>query len=330
MRFLPSWLLIFIFYSFMLYTFLFLGLSVKEYVRVYEVAWSNYRTLLVFLLIPLTVSGLLALILQRINLIRLLFFSVLFGVIIHGMITSTTVVWADLPPSDFYREKQGDITISKDFLIAHAGGTIDGISGTNSLEAVENSRDQQFSFFELDLLISKDNRIVAAHDWKHFLEITGFVGKKGAALRQAEFVKQKIHGRYTPLDAEKISKFLEENPDMILVTDKIRDMDLLEKELYFPDQMIVECFSPWQYEKAQEMGYLNPAYRVSSLAAASFAQMKKVPIVTVPGRMIRRYPYLFKHFHERGVAVLVYSGEDLVELQGTHFSMLYVDSLGFD
>ena len=98
-----------------------------------------------------------------------------------------------LEPSPYFRAQKDDINQTREFLIAHAGGTIDGISGTNSLEAVENSRDQQFSFFELDLLISKDNRIVAAHDWKHFLEITGFVGKKGAALRQAEFVKQKIH-----------------------------------------------------------------------------------------------------------------------------------------
>jgi len=57
-------------------------------------------------------------------------------------------------------------------LIAHAGGGINGLKYTNSLEAMEQSIEHGFKMVELDLLISSDGRIVAVHDWKTFHEMT--------------------------------------------------------------------------------------------------------------------------------------------------------------
>ncbi len=61
-----------------------------------------------------------------------------------------------------------EIIVNSGGLIAHAGGGINGLKYTNSLEAMEQSIEHGFKMIELDLLISSDRRIVAVHDWNRF------------------------------------------------------------------------------------------------------------------------------------------------------------------
>lgn len=56
--------------------------------------------------------------------------------------------------------------------IAHSGGEIDGITYTNSLEALNYSYDKGFRYFELDLVEDVYGNVLAAHDWNHWKSIT--------------------------------------------------------------------------------------------------------------------------------------------------------------
>ena len=47
--------------------------------------------------------------------------------------------------------------------IAHAGGRIEGMNYTNSLEALNNSYKNGFRLFELDIIETSDGEFVAAH-----------------------------------------------------------------------------------------------------------------------------------------------------------------------
>ncbi|MEL7097187.1 MAG: glycerophosphodiester phosphodiesterase family protein [Pseudomonadota bacterium] len=49
--------------------------------------------------------------------------------------------------------------------IAHAGGLLDGVPYTNSLEALDAARAAGRTLIEVDLLQTADGRIVLAHDW---------------------------------------------------------------------------------------------------------------------------------------------------------------------
>ena len=53
-------------------------------------------------------------------------------------------------------------------LIAHAGGEIDGYVYTNSLEALQQAASRGYKFIELDLLLTSDSVLVAAHSWEDF------------------------------------------------------------------------------------------------------------------------------------------------------------------
>ena len=218
-------------------------------------------------------------------------------------------------------------------MIAHGGGIVDEFTGTNSKEAVEASIQNGFSLVELDFLVTKDKKIVAGHDWKRFYQMSGMDSKNPQPLMEEEAMKQKILGKYTPLNGSTVLKILEENPEVTLVTDKIRDLRLLREKIFLPERTIVEVFSVLDYWEAKELGYAYPAYRVSSLGAVPPVYACHISVITAPERMIRHYPEVFKNLHEQGVTILVYTGNDIdfvKKYQGTHFSLLYTDQRGFE
>ena len=59
------------------------------------------------------------------------------------------------------RKNDYEIFNDKKRYIAHAGGEILGNTYTNSLEALNNSYKNGFRYFELDMIVTADNYIVA-------------------------------------------------------------------------------------------------------------------------------------------------------------------------
>jgi glycerophosphoryl diester phosphodiesterase len=94
-------------------------------------------------------------------------------------------------------------------LVAHAGGAIDGIAGTNSLESIEANYRNGHRAFEIDLNLTTDGVLVGAHDWPSY---------KGP-LSWGDFASLKLAGRYTPLSFERIVQVMEKHEDMYIVTD---------------------------------------------------------------------------------------------------------------
>jgi glycerophosphoryl diester phosphodiesterase len=128
--------------------------------------------------------------------------------------------------------------------IAHAGGQIDGYNYTNSLEALDLSYSKGCRMFELDLQLTSDNKIVAAHD--------------PVFMTETEFMAQPILGKFTPMNMAVINEWFAVHEDAILVTDKINDpLGFLQKGFLFKDRLIMELFTWEAVEKAIEIG-INP------------------------------------------------------------------------
>ena len=139
-------------------------------------------------------------------------------------------------------ECEPDAKIEKysDYFIAHAGGAIDGIYYTNSVEALNLSYSKGCRLFELDLVYTTDNKIVAKHDPPN--------------LTEAEFMSQLISGKYTPMNMEAINLWFQHHPDAILVPDKIHDPQPIYDEFIFKDRLIMELLSWNAVDKAIELG----------------------------------------------------------------------------
>lgn len=148
-------------------------------------------------------------------------------------------------------------------VIAHAGGSIDENRYTNSLEALMASIDDGKKLIELDLIVSSDDVIVAAHHWSHFKKISGIIDSTETPLSNEDFLNSRIRGVYTPINIFDINKIFSKYKDLILVTDKITNYDLLTTQYKFKDRLIVECFTIEQCLKAHSYGIKNVMFSIN-------------------------------------------------------------------
>ena len=141
--------------------------------------------------------------------------------------------------------------------IAHAGGSIDGHTYTNSREAVEHAIACGITYIELDLGLTSDHELVAVHDWGAFNEMTTGIYDT-TALTLDEFRERKIYDRYTPLAFADIDSIWEANPGLVLVTDKISDPAIIGKYFHhMKERVVVECFRGSDFLALREAGFLE-------------------------------------------------------------------------
>jgi len=140
------------------------------------------------------------------------------------------------------------------YFIAHAGGAIDGINYTNCLEALDLSYSKGCKLFELDLIKTTDDKFVAAHHWEQYKTMIDYPGTiDDTPLSEEEFLSFKIHGKYTPMNMERINLWFQNHPDAILVTDKTNDPEKIYNDFLFRDRVIMELFSWEAVDKAIEL-----------------------------------------------------------------------------
>lgn len=107
-------------------------------------------------------------------------------------------------------------------LVAHAGGGVDGLNGTNSREAFEASCRAGYRAIELDFAETADGQIVARHDW---LAVTAtilgqpLVQLGGVPWTVAEVLATPIRGHYHTLDLPTLADLLARYPAVRLITD---------------------------------------------------------------------------------------------------------------
>ena len=130
--------------------------------------------------------------------------------------------------------------------IAHGGG-VGEFFYTNCEEAVKDSLSRGFRYIELDISITTDGHLVGAHTWSELRALLGADNTGNQAMSRSEIEALKPQWKRTPLFAEDICRLMQENPDMVLVTDKIQDFDLLMEKIPYPERMIVEAFDTHHY-----------------------------------------------------------------------------------
>ena len=111
-----------------------------------------------------------------------------------------------------------------------------------------------FKYIELDLLITKDNHIIAAHDWSFINE-----NQNNTPLTLNEVIEIYKNKNITLLTGKDIYELMLKNDNWILITDKIRDFSLLEKEIPLKNRIIVEVFNRFDYAVCLWKGF-TPAY----------------------------------------------------------------------
>ena len=213
--------------------------------------------------------------------------------------------------------------------IAHAGGSIDNLKYTNSLEAIQNSIDRGYKLIEIDLIETSDQKLVAAHDWELFQKLTDCCNKKILTLK--EFNSAVISKKFKPVDYKKINEIFLENKDLILVTDKSNNFDLINDLFNFDkDRIIVEIFGRKNYFEAIKKGIKNPLYSASienTENEIDFILDYKIKMISVSSLDFIKNFNDYKKLKQNGVIIFVYTSNDLDFIKENYN---YVDSFYSD
>lgn len=120
-------------------------------------------------------------------------------------------------------------------LIAHAFGAVDGKDYTNSFEAFEQNYKKGYRVFEVDFLLTSDNRLIARHDWSYdraLLFKQNPPHNLGTPWDYDSVMNQKIYDAYSPVDVALVIEIMEKHPDVYIVTDS----------KYFDSEIVRETF----------------------------------------------------------------------------------------
>lgn len=224
-----------------------------------------------------------------------------------------------------------NIIVNSGSLIAHAGGGIDGLKYTNSLEAVEKSIENGFKMIELDLLVSSDGKIVAVHDWNSFHLMTN--SNKNGPIASEEFELKTINDNYHTLNISEAIEILSEN-EVVLVTDKIENLVLLSKSIIDKEKSIVEVFSLKKYNEAIRLGFNNVALNIdlNTPFVIDWIELNKIRAVTYRGDNLSSLGNEYKKaitLSNMGISAMIYSSNDLdldtIKAYGIVNFAIYVD-----
>lgn len=102
-------------------------------------------------------------------------------------------------------------------VILHAGGSMDGMTHLNAQETFEYYYDLGYRYFEYDLRLSSDGRIIATHAWEH-LSV-----KNPKEITYEEFKALRLENGYTPANEEWLMETIKNHPDVNIVIDAKMD-----------------------------------------------------------------------------------------------------------
>lgn len=211
------------------------------------------------------------------------------------------------------------IKIEINNLLAHGGGAIDQLKKTNSLQALNENYNKGIRYFELDLNLTSDQKIVATHDWESWKKNTGYTGKIPPS--HEKFMKKKIYSIYDPLDEDKILKWFQDRPDTILVTDKLNDAIYISQKLdNIKDRILIELFTQDEVNRALEKKINNilisqrilwqNGYSIEYLNRLSSETIKPHGF-SVDKNLVYKYPDFFLRAKNLNFKTYVYNLNDL-------------------
>lgn len=153
-----------------------------------------------------------------------------------------------------------DYSWTKNRLIAHAMGGIDGKDYTNSKEAMEYNYKRGIRVFEVDINVSKDDKLIAWHSFAENalkeMDLPTKYSEERPTLK--EFKKLKPYGKYETMSFSDIVKYMESHKDMYLVIDSKTNKGAGIKEIY---QKIKKECSPSVLERIIPQAYNEVSYK---------------------------------------------------------------------
>ena len=145
-------------------------------------------------------------------------------------------------------------------MIAHAGGGINGMNYSNSIEALEANYAKGFRVFEIDFSWTRDGQLVCLHDWrKRFKKVFGVKIKQALTYQQFQHYLDETQGVH-PCTPKSLASWLQKHTDAKIITDvkhnNIRAIKKLKAQFpHMVEHFIVQFYQPEEYAILKNMGF---------------------------------------------------------------------------
>lgn len=181
----------------------------------------------------------------------------------HPALSPDASAWAAEPLPDSHAELQESIRY-----ITHAAGTIDGMTGSNSLEALQQAYDAGCRYIEIDFQFTADGELACIHDW--YRQYTSAIPEDGTALTLEAFKACRIYDTYTPLWLDSLADFMISHPDLYIITDIKTDNPSAAAMIAadYPDlvnRFIIQIYDGSEYDAVREAGFEHIIYTLYML-----------------------------------------------------------------
>lgn len=194
--------------------------------------------------------------------------------------------------------------------VMHAGGTVELIYYTNSLEALEESYQNGNYLIELDFSWTTDGTLAGIHNWG---------SGKPKPMSSEEFLKLKIENRYTPITLDTLALWLVEHPEVRIIPDvkekNVEAMRLIDTRYpHLKNQFIPYIFNRSECDPIQQMGFRNSILMIYAMPQnewrnvegnMNFIREKEITgIAIAPYQVREKYGRLGR---EMGIPVLTFT-----------------------
>jgi glycerophosphoryl diester phosphodiesterase len=199
--------------------------------------------------------------------------------------------------------------------IVHGGGKLDGVTQSNSYEAVMSSISLGCRLIELDLIETTDGRFVASHDWMRLRKDINYPEKlTNDSLSYADVINSKILGKYHVVTIEDIKALLRIHSEIYIFTDQTTNYSLINS-IGYADRFFVETFNIFNYLSALHHGIRRPLLNLDSgkfgvlLPLISYF-LTNPKHVTFSMKTVERYPWLLRLLASRNVNIYIFTVND--------------------
>ena len=188
----------------------------------------------------------------------------------------------------------------RDRLIAHAGGAFEGMTYTNSLQAMEHNYAAGFRYFEVDFNWTQDGELVCVHDWEATYAKL-FHESPASIPSLEEFERLEMKAGLTQLSLDSVMHWLSLKKDAFLVTDIKKDnlqaLRLIKERYVVQIQQVVpQVYNPNEISPTRSLGFENvilTLYRcpLSRRELLSRLENEELFAVTVPKARLKRWGF---------------------------------------
>lgn len=215
--------------------------------------------------------------------------------------------------------------IKNDRFIAHAGGKVAGIVGTNTLQAMNSSYARGNRILEIDFDWTTDGKIVQVHDWPSFNKLSGNLGEK-YYMTYEEFKNRKMIYQLKQMSIDDTINWMKNNQDAYIVTDvkesnmiggNIKALSVFAKDgKEVQSRLIPQIYDTMQYQEVKNLGYKNIIYTLyrteqSPYNVLEFAKSNDLFAVTMDN-VYRVHTQLPELLTKNGIRVYVHTENNVV------------------